>query len=95
MVWTAYAVGTNNISDRGDQKKLFVSKSTLIFANKTWAIRFNNMNNVIIYLEPNVWYEFKSNIQQVFHEPVMGVIADDYIRFYFEGVLPDEARRPE
>lgn len=95
MVWKQYAVGSNNITDRGDQKKLFTSKSTLIYSTLTCDVKFNNMNNVTIAILANTWYEFKSNIFQVFVDAVHTVAETHVIKLYFEGVMYDEARRPE
>lgn len=93
MGWLNYAVGRDNLTTQGDQRKLFVSKSTLIFSPLDVDIKLNNMNNVTIAILANTWYEFKSNIFHVFvndYDDVQG-----YIKFYFEGVMVDEARRPE
>jgi hypothetical protein len=54
------------------------------------------MSNVSVIILKNTWYEFKSNIYQVFKRPV----DDDFVKdvniwIYFEGVMVDEARRPE
>jgi hypothetical protein len=44
----------------------------------------------------DTWYEFKSNIYQVFYYPADGSYTDDvHIYLYFEGVMYDEGRRPE
>ena len=91
--WMSYAVGHDNVTTQGDQRKLFVSKSTLIYSPLDVSIKLNNMNNVTIAILANTWYEFKSNIFHVFaHDAELGV---SYIKFYFEGVMVDEARRPE
>ena len=91
--WLSYAVGHDNLTTQGDQRKLFVSKSTLVYSPVDVDIKFNNMNNVTIAILANTWYEFKSNIFQVF---VYDVREDEsYVKFYFEGVMVDEARRPE
>jgi hypothetical protein len=88
----AYVVGQNQTVGHGDQRKLFVSKSTLIYSTEDQTIHLNNMNNVAIVILASTWYEFKSNIYQVF---VTTPAASQYIKFYFEGVLPQEARNPE
>jgi hypothetical protein len=91
--WLAYAVGADNITDRGSQKKLFTSKSTLIYSTLNIDIKFNSMNNVPIAILNSVWYEFKSNIFQVFANDSGEDVG--YLKLYFEGVMSDEARRPE
>lgn len=95
MTWRSYAVGSENISDRGDQKKLFVSKSTLIYSNVDVEIKLNNMNNVTIIILAATWYEFKSNIFQIFVNCEAEEAETSYIYIYTEGVMYDEARRPE
>ena len=88
----SYIVGENQVTGRGGQKKLFVSKSTLIYCTEATTVRFNDVNNVAIAILANVWYEFKSNIYQVFH----AAITQGYdLYLYFEGTLPQEARTPE
>jgi len=89
---TSYVVGTNNKDARGTQSKLFVSKSTLIYATEDQTIRFNNRNNTPITILANTWYTFVSNIYQVFF---VVPSADKKLYLYFEGVLPEEARTPE
>jgi hypothetical protein len=84
-----YEVGQNQINCHGNQSKRFVSKSTLIIATEDVQVRFNDAKNVVIDLLANVLYEFKSNIWQVFF---WTPDEDKAIHFYFEGVLPDEAR---
>jgi hypothetical protein len=51
------------------------------------------MNNVPIAILNSVWYEFKSNIFQVFANDSGEDVG--YLKLYFEGVMSDEARRPE
>jgi hypothetical protein len=87
-----YTVGHNQIHGHGDQRKLFVSKSTLIYTTARATLQFNSVNNVIMGIEANTWYEFKSNIYQVFFNIPSG---EDAIVFYFEGVLPNEQRGAE
>lgn len=87
----AYAVGENQNKAHGNQSKLFVSKSTLIISTADAKVHFNDSKNVVINILANVLYEFKSNIWQVFYEVPT---TDSEIHFYFEGVLPDEARAP-
>lgn len=87
-----YAVGSNQIDAHGTQHKLFVSKSTLIYSTAATTVKFNSPNNVDNLLLPGVWYEFKSNIASVIFLIPTG---EDYLLFYFEGVLPEEARAPE
>ena len=88
---SGYAVGTNNINKHGNQSKLFVSKSTLIYASAACTVVFNDSKNVVIDILPLVWYEFKSNIWMIFWD--LGTDGAD-LYLYFEGVLPDEARVP-
>jgi hypothetical protein len=86
-----YVVGQNQIDAHGNQAKRFVSKSTLIMSTEDTNVKFNDSKNVNVPLVANVWYEFKSNIWQVFYTtPTNG----KYVYFYFEGVLPIEARSP-
>jgi hypothetical protein len=87
-----YVVGQNNIDAHGNQSKRFVSKSTLVYSTADTTIRFNDSKNTVIVILGGVWYEFKSNIWQVFYAIPTG---EDMLLFYFEGVLPDEARSPE
>jgi hypothetical protein len=84
-----YVVGTNNKNRHGTQSKTFVSKSTLVYADSNIIIHFNDAKNTPIPIVGNVWYEFKSNIWQVFVED-LGDAGTALI--YFEGVLPEEAR---
>jgi hypothetical protein len=94
--WRSYQVGANQIDAHGDQKKYFVSKSTLIFADYDFEVKFNSMLNVSVIILKDTWYEFKSNIYQVFKRPVDDDFVEDVnIWIYFEGVMVDEARRPE
>lgn len=86
---TAYQVGKDNMKSGGDQKKLFTSKSTLLFATAACAIRLNNANNVAQNILANTWYEFYQNI----HTLIVDTIATGGILYaYFEGTLPEEAR---
>jgi len=86
---TAYVVGTDNKASAGDQKKLFTSKSTLLFATQTVTLRFNNSNNVTQTILANTWYEFYQNI----HTLIVVTIGDQGILYvYFEGTLPEECR---
>lgn len=94
--WLSYQVGANQIEAHGDQKKYFVSKSTLIFATYDFEVKFNSMSNVSVRILANTWYEFKGNIYQVFKRPYDDDFPKDVtIYIYFEGVMYDEARRPE
>jgi len=86
-----YVVGTNNINGTGDQKKTFVSKSTLFFSTAIIDIHLNSHNNVLITLLANTWYEFKSNIHSVFYDATQGA---GVLKMYFEGIMFNEARRP-
>lgn len=87
-----YQVGKSNQVGRGDQHKLFTSKSTLLIADQTTTIRFNSTENVTITLIANVPYTFYSNIHALY---VVTIGTGGTLYAYFEGVLPDEARRPE
>jgi len=59
-------------------------------------VKFNSASNVEIAILKDTWYEFKSNIYQVFKRPADDdFTADAWIKIYFEGVMYDEARRPE
>ena len=88
-----YVVGQNQIDAHGNQSKRFVSKSTLIYSTGDAHVHFNDSKNVAVAILALTWYEFKSNIWQVFTDIPQG--EDEFIKFYFEGVLPDEARSPE
>jgi hypothetical protein len=88
-----YAVGSNNISGVGDQKKHFVSKSTLIFSSFNLGIKINSQNNIQMLIFANTYYEFKSNIHSIFWGGTGE--QDTYIKIWFEGVMYNEARRPE
>ena len=89
---SGYVVGSNNIAAHGSQRKLFVSKSTLIMATENSTIVFNHDSNVVITLLADTWYEFKSNIYHVF----CACASQEFdIYLYFEGVLPQEQRGPE
>lgn len=89
---SSYVVGQNQIDAHGTQSKRFVSKSTLIFSTERTNVRFNDSKNNAIIIEANTWYEFKTNIWQVF---VVALSDDQEMFFIFEGVLPNEARSPE
>lgn len=89
----SYCVGTNQVKQSGDQKKRFVSKSTLILSTINANIQFNSANNVVIAILANTWYEFKSNIYEVFWEDAFGQASIMFM--YFEGVMVNEARSPE
>jgi hypothetical protein len=88
----SYTVGHNQIEGTGDQKKLFVSKSTLIYSTEDTFVVFNSRNNAKHTVLANTYYEFKSNIFVVFHPPAT---SGNGIYFWFEGVMYNEARRPE
>lgn len=87
-----YVVGSNQINAHGDQHKLFVSKSTLIFSEVFLSLRFNSPKNEPVPILANTWYEFKSNIWTVYWD--VGTLSG-MLWLYFEGVLPEEARNPE
>lgn len=87
-----YWVGTDNKDRDGTQKKLFVSKSTLIYSDVACTIRFNGPNNVLTPIPANTWFTFVSDIYAL----VVVTIADGgYLLAYFEGVLPQDSRCPE
>jgi hypothetical protein len=91
---TKYMVGANQLHGHGDQRKPFVSKSTLIFATENVTVYLNSINNVAIDILADTWYEFKSNIYQVFW--IYSGQAETWdIYFYFEGVLSNEQRGAE
>jgi hypothetical protein len=87
-----YQVGKSNQLGRGDQHKLFTSKSTLLIATATTTVRFNSTENVTITLIADVPYTFYSNIHTLY---VVTIGTDGVLYAYFEGVHPKEARRPE
>lgn len=87
-----YNVGENNVTTDGSQKKRFISKSTLIFSDVACTIRFNHTENVTIAIMANVWFTFECDIHRVY---TVTIGAGGDIHFWFEGVLPDEARTPE
>jgi hypothetical protein len=88
----SYVVGDNQIKGTGDQRKRFVSKSTLIFCTENTHIHFNSPNNVAVTILASTWYEFKSNIYAVF---LTAITDGKDLYLYFEGTLPQEARSPE
>jgi hypothetical protein len=88
---TKYTVGDNQIKGRGDQRKEFVSKSTLIYSTVDITLRFNSANNVGIDILASTWYEFKSNIYQIFFGD-LSQFQGIMLYLYFEGVLPSEQR---
>lgn len=90
--YQTYAVGENNLGRNGDQTKRFVSKSLLIFCTTNSYVVFNNRSNVVQTLLANTWYEFMSNIYVVHYAYVT---SEGTIYLQPEGVLPQEARRPE
>ena len=87
-----YQVGKNNRDATGDQKKLFVSKSTMVLSDVECTIRLNHTGNTPITIRANTQYEFMSNISAVY---VTAIAANGYIDFGFEGVLPQETRVAE
>jgi len=86
---THHIVGTGNMANAGDQKKLFTSKSTLLYATADCTIRLNNSNNVAIAILAGVWYEFYQNVHTLFVD-VIGI--NGYLYAYFEGTKPEECR---
>jgi hypothetical protein len=89
----SYVVGQNNIKDVGDQKKFFVSKSTLLYSTVDTSVRFNSQNNVLNVILANTYYEFKHNIHAVFYYDDGD--QEDVLKMWFEGVMYNEARRPQ
>jgi len=87
-----YPVGKNNKDAFGDQKKLFVSKSTMVLSDVECIIRFNNTENTPITIRADTQYEFFSNISSVY---VSAIGAQGHIDIGFEGVLPQETRDAE
>ena len=84
---TGYVVGTNNMGQGKDQKKRFVSKSTLIYCTEDTHVHFNNSSNVAVTILANMWYTFFSNIYSIEHAAITAT-KDLYV--YFEGVLPED-----
>jgi len=95
MSWFPYVVGQDQLTGKGDQQKHFISKSTLLFATINCSVKFNSLGNVTIAILANTWYEFKSNIHTVYVYDDGSDLTDGYLKMYFEGVLPQEGRRPE
>jgi len=89
---TAYQVGEDNRTGRGTQHKHFVSKSTLLIATGLTTVRFNSAENVTIVLIANIPYTFYTNIHEIH---VVTIAVDGELYAYFEGVLPEDAGRPE
>lgn len=85
----SYQVGKNNKDLDGDQKKLFVSKSTMILSDVECTIRLNHAGNTPITIRADTQYEFLSNISMVY---VTVIATGGYIDLGFEGVLPEECR---
>lgn len=90
--YQVHIVGENNQLGRGDQHKLFVSKSTLIFCTTQSYIKLNSAENVVQTLLANTWYEFLSDVSRVHYAYVS---AEGTIYIYTEGIDPKEGRRPE
>jgi len=89
---TNYTVGDANVAAHGSQRKRFVSKSTLLICTGAATVRFNHASNVLMTLIANAPYTFVSNI----HTLIIGTIAAESTLYaYFEGVLPEDAGRPE
>lgn len=92
MSFNSYVVGSNQLRQTGDQKKHFVSKSTLIYCTSNITLKFNSMNNADVIINANTYYEFKSNIHTVFY----AVDENEcLLQMWFEGVMYNETRRPE
>lgn len=87
-----YIVGKTQKDNKGDQHKLFTSKSTLLIATTETTIKLNHSENVTQTLLANVPYFFETNIRSLY---VITIGAGGVLYAYFEGVLPNEARRPE
>ena len=90
--YISYRVGKNNKQASGDQHKFFTSKSTLIYCTTNSYVIFNHDNNVVQTILASTWYEFMGNI---FFIQYAYVTSAGTIYIYTEGVLPQEARRPE
>lgn len=89
----SYVVGSANVSANGSQRKLFVSKSTLIYCNKDITVRFNDANNVLVTIPAAVTpIEFHSNIYNII---IVSIGVQGTLHIWCEGVLPDEARSSE
>jgi len=84
-----FRVGENNRGRDGSQTKLFTSKSTLIIATTNAYVTFNSSNNVEDLLLANNFYEFKSNIRNIFYRYAT---EEGTIYIHVDGVLGDEAR---
>ena len=90
--YQTYRVGQNNMGLSGDQTKFFVSKSPLIYATQDFYTKLNHANNVVTTRLANTWYTLQSNIYQI-HYAYVDTEGTIYIEC--EGVLAQEARRPE
>lgn len=84
-----YIVGTNNVTTDGDQKKRFISKSTLIYSDVACTVRFNHTENVTVAINAGIYFTFECDIRSVY---VLTIAAGGTLQMWFEGVLPDEAR---
>jgi hypothetical protein len=80
----SYTVGHNNLGQGKDQKKLFVSKCTLIYCTEDTHIHFNNAMNVAVTSLANTWYTFYCNIYAVY---TTAITQGKDLYLYFEGVL--------
>jgi len=85
----SYRVGENNRTGEGTQGKLFVSKSTLIYATQNAYININSSENVDQLILANNFYEFDSNIVSVDYRYVT---IEGIIYIWVEGVLSSESR---
>ena len=66
--YVRYNVGENNQKGNGSQSKLFVSKSTLIYATQDADIKLNNSENVEIDILSGILYNFESDISSIFYK---------------------------
>lgn len=88
----SYIVGENNIGQGKDQKKYFVSKSTLIYCTEETHVHFNNVNNVAITILANTLFTFWCDIKAIY---VTAISQDKDLYIWTEGVLPQEVRDAE
>ena len=95
MSWFPYVVGQDQLTGKGDQQKHFISKSTLLYSTIVCDVKFNSLGNVTVTLLANTWYEFMSNIHTIYVYDDSSDTGENWLKMYFEGVLPQEGRRPE
>lgn len=90
--YQSYRVGENNRISGGTQKKLFTSKSLLVYATTEADIKLNSTENIEIDILADTFYIFKSNVFQVFYKYSA---AQGTIYITPEGVHMREGRIPE